>query len=398
MRIVIAHEGFVRGQPPRYRHVGEMRVLMETAVELDSISSTDAPLAYLYQNHNDGTVREYRWHDGAFLAHLPHGGGLMEKAAKGAISLRSQGLDADYFFDEYREICRWRDYASRGIGSRGDLAPARRLEDWNAQHVDDSDAHVFEQAVRDVMKTLVVVDGNLWTRCFEPCLAVSWRTYSSGSVELEAGPYDTRNLHGRLGRETTDAFGLKIIKPTSYSTVGSSTPHHERCFAASEVGRMTEFVKGLTAGPAAQGLRIRLDLQPEHSLRVVDPALCSTSFDELELGRSARTYTAAWDTMQEKLKSATGGRWKKVLNFGEFDTRAAEVDFSLRDFENGKGSPEEVMEAMGSLRQGLDHVVSASLRKLNVDLSLLLPPEYFGDPDNMDIDVDLAPSRAHAGH
>lgn len=387
MRLVVAHEGFIKGQPSRYRHVGEMCVKMETVVDIETVSVDDAPMAYVFENRTKGFTKEYRVHDGHFVTPLPSLKRREGALAEQMLNIEAFQDDSRYVFrGRYRKLCGWREFASNSIGNRGGTIRARELHEWNAKHIDDSDACRFSDAVHEVMKDLVVIDGKLWNRCFEPCLTVRWRVSPQVGVKIQVNPFDTRNLHGDLGRDSYDEMGNRVIAPTAYNYKQHEQFTHERCFSVFEKERVREFVKLLQAGAVAN----KTSVMSEQRLTAVTPDLCTRNYDDLELARSVKTHSASWDNMASTLKSMTGDKWKRRVNVPEFESRQYDLESALADFRKGAAAPEDVIEAMSLLRQGMEWVAGAMKRDYGVNVYEIVPPVYFGDLDNLAVELTLS--------
>ncbi|MCV9964160.1 hypothetical protein OIU34_19950 [Pararhizobium sp. BT-229] len=391
MRFFVSHIGFVKGRPPRYRHVGEMQVLMETPVEVRKVRQADAPVVYKLESLASGT-EEYRWIDGNFYRLAAHR--KLKDARHGTISV--EHLERDLSVRKYRERCDWRSFSSNGIGPRGTLAPARHLHDWKAAEIDDSAAHVFSDAVKELAESFVVIGTALWERCFEPCLVVQWKPSLGGKhvhVTLDVG--DAGGPDAFLDPSSRDRWPGMHSGP--YEGVGGThAREHLRCFSALEWDRANAFIDGLKA----KATDFRISRNDGRKLVIVEPQLASQEFDVLELRRSARIHVSALAAMTREIRMFMETKqWKAIFAQDEFETRAAQLEFVLADFEAGKAPPEDVLDAMAELRRGLAYASKAFDAKAKIDLAAFVPPEYFGDVDSFSIDIDLAssPSGLRAG-
>lgn len=382
MRFFVTHTGFVKGRPPRYRHVGEMPVLMETPVEVRKVAAAHAPV--VYRLHEVGSdIAEFRFIDGSFYRRSSQQ--KLKDARHGTISV--ERLQAETSIQKYKDRCNWRSYSSNGIGARGTLADARHLHEWKAAEIDDSDASVFSDAVTAIAENFVVVGTSLWERCFEPCLMVRWTTSLDGShvhawmrIDNVGGP------DGVIDGDRPD--GLPSMHDSPYRRVGHREPReHLRCFSARELARAKSFIDGLTAG--AENFRVSLNIGVD--LVVEEPLLASADFDLIELRRSARTHVSALEAMSHEIKrNVSQTKSKAIFAQDEFDARAVDLELALEAFESGKGPPEDVLDTMAELRRGLIYASRAFAAKANVNLSAFVPPEYFGDVDSFSIDLNIA--------
>lgn len=363
-----------------------MQVLMETPVEIRKVAVADAPVVYRLQQVGSENS-EFRYIDGFF--HRRSCPQKLKYARHGTISV--ERLQAESSIQNYKTRCNWRSYSNNGIGPGGTLAEARRLHEWKAAEIDDSDASVFSDAVTAIAENFVVVGTSLWERCFEPCLVVHWTTSLDGkhvharmSIDNVGGP------DGVIDGDRPD--GLPSMHDSPYRRVGHREPReHLRCFSAREMARAQSFIDGLTAG--AENFRVSRNLSAE--LVVVEPLLASADFDMIELRRSARTHVSALEAMNREIK-ATVPRTMSGAIFAqeEFDARAVDLELALEAFEAGKGPPEDVLDAIAELRRGLLYASRAFAAKANVNLSAFVPPGYFGDVDGFSIDLNIgsAPS------
>ncbi|MNL79864.1 hypothetical protein D3C87_2065630 [compost metagenome] len=62
----------------------------------------------------------------------------------------------------------------------------------------------------------------------------------------------------------------------------------------------------------------------------------------------------------------------------------------MAEFEAGRSPPEDLLDAMDELRSGLAYAAKAFAAGGKIDLAALVPPEYFGDVDGFEIDIDMA--------
>ena len=399
MKILISHDGFVRGQPPRYGRVGELKIDMETVVELREVDRDDAPLAYLVED--DSRQREVRVLDGVFITPLTHGPEIMDRATRGAVGLGMFG--SGELTDRYRDRCDWRTFASKSISPRGETMKSRSLDDWRAKNIDDSDTHVFVDAIQTTMERFVVLDGKLWTKCFEPCYRVRWGSRYEGVVDdclIQVDIHDVKDLHGSVDGDEYDPHGMRKTAPVIYQVDGEKPKMHSRCFSVMEASLIPIFVEKLKSESRTHHVLDMANVIKEGGfpkLNVIEPSLCSSDFDVLELGRAARLHIAAWDTFSRIVKRATGRKAKDLFNYEEFEHRAARIELALCDFEMGKESPEALLETMALLRQGMKYGIRKTWDAVVTDFSWFLPPEYFGDVDNMTIDIGATFSSSPLG-
>jgi hypothetical protein len=377
MRFFVTHTGFIKGKPQRYRHVGQMTVLMETPVEIRKVPVADAPV--VYRLHDVGSeITEFRLIDGFF--HRKSSQQKLKDARHGTISV--ERLQQESSIQNYKTRCNWRSYSNDGIGPRGTLADARLLHEWKAVEIDAVDASVFSDAVTAVADNFVIVGTSLWEKCFEPCLGVLWTTSLDGThvharliVDNVGGP------NGVVDGERPD--GLPSIHDSAYRRIGfRESREHLRCFSAREMGRAKQFIDGLKAG--AVNFRVSLNLGVD--LVVEEPLLASADFDLMELRRSARTHLAAVEALAHEIK-------KTKINFSqdELHARVSDLHLVLELFEAENGPPEDVLEAMAELKEGLIYATTAFATK-SVNLSAFIPPDYFGDVDSFSIDLNIASS------
>ena len=381
MRFFVTHTGFVKGKPPRYRHAGEMPVLMETLVEIRKVAAADAPV--VYRLHEVGSeIKEFRFIDGFFYRRSSQQ--KLKDARHGTISV--DRLQGDTKVQKYRIRCDWHSYSSNGIGSRGSLADARRLHEWRAAEMDDSEASVFSDAVTAIAENFVVIGTSLWERCFEPCLLVNWikesdnsHAYISMSVDDVGGP------NGVVDGDRCD--GLPSLHDSPYRSVHRQDRLHQRCFSAREIDRANKFIEDLQVG--VKNNRISRNIGVD--LVVEKPELASSNFDLLELRRSARTFVTAQGAMDREIKKSVGeGTSKVIFSQDELHTRAVDLELALEAFESGNAPPEDVLDAMAELKKGLIYAKRAFATKARVDLSAFVPPDYFGDVDSFSIDLNIA--------
>lgn len=382
MRFVVTHTGFAKGRPPRYRHVGEMQVLMETPVELRKVAATDAPVVYRIQQVGS-EISEFRFIDGFFYRRSCQQ--KLKYARHGTISV--ERLQQESSIQNYKTRCNWRSYSNNGIGTRGALAEARRLHEWKAAEIDNSDASVFSDAVTAIAENFVVVGTSLWERCFEPCLVVHWTPSLDGKhVYARIGIDNIGGPDGVIDGGRPD--GRPSMHDSPYLRVGyREAREHLRCFSAREGARVQTFIDRLTAG--VENFRVGRNLGAD--LVVIEPRLASADFDMLELRRSARTHVSALEAMNLEIKaSVPQTKSKAIFAQDEFDTRAGGVELALDAFEAGNGPPEDVLDAMAELRSWLIYASRAFAAKANVNLSAFVPPQYFGDVDSFSIDLNIA--------
>lgn len=377
MRLTVRHVGFVRGQPRRYHHVGEMPTFMETRCDIREMASGEAPVVATLTDTANGRTMEYRRIDDTYVRPLAHGPEILDIARKGAVGLGVFGGDIEV---EYKHRAEWPKFASRCVGRSVD---PRELHEWNATDIDDTDVSVFGAAVRDVLGRIVLIDGRMWENCYEPCMTVRWKNLTDGKARGVVAPGDVSFLHGAPGVASHNSFGLRVTLPTALHHIGEASIMHERCFSLNELDRISNFTETFRGGFE------HADVTAER-LVAVDASLCSPDFDALELGRSARLQMASWMAIERELTKATKSKWKKIVNVPEFDSRSAEIEFALKDFENNNGSPDELLDAMKDLQRGLQWVAGAAKGRLGVDVSAWLAPAYYGDPDNMAVELDIA--------
>jgi hypothetical protein len=387
MRFIVTHPGFFKGRPPRYRHVGEMQVAMETPVEIRQMAAEFAPVVYRIEDIGQG-LTEFRFHDGSFYRRSTEP--VLTLTSSGAISIGL--LERDTQFRKYRERCNWRSFSGKGIGSRGTLADVRPLHEWNATEIDDSDTVVFSDAVITLAENFVEIDTTLWERCFEPCLMVHW-TPSLDSQYL-AARISIDHVGGPSG-EIDGADRRKSMHPSPYeSLVAHGTKvAHLRSFSGVEPDRAERFLDEL----ASKATDYRISRNEGRRLKVIRPDLASQNFDALELTRSALTHLAALPAMDRAIKHLTSRRSKQRDFYAEdeFNSRAYQLEVTLQDFEAGKVPPEAVIDAMDELRQGLDYASNAFEAKRSISLSAFVPPKYFGDLDNFNVDLEISSIPGH---
>lgn len=390
MRFNVKHIGFVKGRPQRYRHVGEMQVLMETPVEIRKVREVDAPVVYKLESLAAGTV-DYRYIDGSFYRLASHW--KLKDARHGTISV--EHLERDISVRRYKDRCDWRSFSSNGIGPRGTLAPARQLHDWKAAEIDGSAAHVFADAVKELAESFVVVGTSLWERCFEPCIVVHWTPSLDGKhVHVRTDVGDVGGNGSFLDPRGEDRW--PGMHPGPYDGIGTHAREHLRCFSAIEGGRARAFVDSLRA----KATDYRISSDDGKKLVVVKPELASPDFDLLELRRSARILVSAHETMVRELRTFTEAKQRKAMfSQDELFVRAAQLKFVLTDFEAGKSPPEDLLDAMDELRRGLAYAAMTFAAGGKIDLAALVPPEYYGDIDTFEIDIGIAssPSGIRAG-
>lgn len=382
MRFVVTHIGFVKGRPPRYRHVGEMQVLMETPVEIRKVAAADAPVVYRLQQLGK-EISDFRLIDGNFYRRSCQQ--KLKYARHGTISV--ERLQEETSIQKYKTRCNWRSYSSNGIGPRGTLAEARRLHEWKAAEIDDSDASVFSDAVTALAENFVVIGTSLWERCFEPCLVVHWtRSLNGKHVKARISIDNVGGPEGVIDGDRPD--GLPSMHDSPYRTVGHREPReHLRCFSARERARVKAFIDALTAGVENHQVSRNLG----SALVVMEPTLASADFDMIELRRSARNHVSALQAMNSEIKaSVSQTKSRAIFAQDEFDARAVDLQLVLEAFEAGKGPPEDVLDAMAELRRGLVYASRAFAAKADVNLSAFVPPEYFGDVDSFSIDLSIA--------
>lgn len=384
MRFVIRHEGFIKGQPSRYRRVGEMRVNMETPVELKKVSAEEAPVVYRHEDLANPS-REYRFHDGSFYRLTEHS--KLKDARHGSISVEQ--LERYSEVTKYRDRCNWRAFASNGIGTRGTLAKARALQDWNATDIDATEAHVFSEAVTALAENFVMIGTAMWERCFEPCLEVRWTPSISGTgVTVNMGIGDIGGWENAV-----DQPGPQPLPLNAYNRLGShTTPHeHLRCFSALERDRANAFIEGLKAGKTAH----RVSRNEGQKLIVVEPSLASPDFDGLELRRSAQVHICALKAMTREIKSLKNTqRVNAIFEQDDYGNRDAPLEAILASYEAGDAPPEDVLDAMVELKKVLRYASNAFFDKHRISLATYVPPDYFGDVDSFSVDLDIFAARS----
>jgi hypothetical protein len=381
MRFIVRHEGFIKGQPSRYRHVGEMRVNMETPVELRNVSAEYAPVVYRHEDLANPT-KDFRFHDGSFYSLTDHS--KLKAARHGSISVEE--LERHSEVTKYKDRCKWRGFSSKGIGTRGTLAKARSLQDWKATNIDATDAHVFSEAVTALASNFIMIGTAMWERCFEPCLEVRWTPSISGTGV-------TVNMRiGDIGgwENAVDRPGPHPLPLNAYNR--PHTPHeHLRCFSALELARANAFIDGLQAGMTAH----RVSRNEGQKLIVVEPSLASTDFDALELRRSAKVHIAALMAMSREIKTLIDTRRvKAIFEQDETGKRSELLESVLAAYEAGDAPPEDVLDAMSELKKVLRYASNAFFDKHKISLATYVPPDYFGDVDSFSVDLDIFAARS----
>jgi hypothetical protein len=384
MRFVIRHDGFIKGQPPRYRHVGEMPVKMETPVELRKVAGEDAPVVYRREDLASPT-KEFRFHDGSFYRLTDHS--KLEDALHGSINVEE--LQRYSAVTAYKARCDWHSFSSHGIGARGVLPKSRALHDWKASNIDTANAHVFSDAVTALAGNFIMIGSAMWERCFEPCLEVRWTPSISGTgvlVSLRIG--DTGN-----GETDIDQPGPQPLPMNAYDRlVPFLTPHeHLRCFSAIELERADAFINGLKKGMSAH----RVSRNEGQRLVVVEPSLASPDFDALEIRRSAKIHISALRAMTREIKSLKDTqRVKAIFEQDEYGNRSAPLEAVLAAYEVGDAPPEDVLDAMVELKKVLRYASNAFFDRHQISIATYVPPDYFGDVDSFAVDLNIFAARS----
>ncbi|MBY3157295.1 hypothetical protein HFO56_33765 [Rhizobium laguerreae] len=384
MRFVVSHVGFIKGQPPRYRHVGEMQVRMGTSVEIRKVSPTNAPIVYLHEDVANPSI-EYRFHDGSFYRLSDHL--KLNDARNGTISV--ERLEQQSQLRRYEDRCNWRAFASNGIGTRGTLAAPRSLHEWKATKIDVSDAGVFSDAVTALAENFIVIDNAIWERCFEPCLEVRW------TPSVDGAHVWVKTSIGYIGgdQNPVDYTGAHPLDRSAYDWLGrhQTANEHLRCFSALEPERVSAFIDGLKEGVA----NFRDSRNTGQKLKVVEPSLASTDFDALELRRSALVHIAAVRAMNREVNDLMATRRANVI-FGQddFGARSDRLETLLARHEAGDAPPEDVLDAMRELRKALQYTSKAFEGRYKISLATFVPPEYFGDLDSFAVDLDIYAATA----
>jgi hypothetical protein len=358
-----------------------MAVHMHTPCDLRVIPMENAPLVAILEDLTDGSRQEYRYADGSFVVPLAFSPDVLEIAARESVPLGIFGGD---FAHHYKLRCNWIDFKSRSV--RSEIEP-RDILDWNASNIDDSDAETFRTAMREVMDRVVVIDGRLWQTCPEPSLCVRWGSQPDRKDEPTEAVYgkivtgDISRLLTRPGTPSHDLSGLRNTYNRVISTADGM--RFERCFSLAEQDRIKDFMASFKGG-------FKVKNQDSRKFTVIDGSYFSPDFDALELGRAARETVGAWDDIESHLNRAKGKKWKGHIDDHVINGMAGDIESAMRDFEEGKGPPDILIEETRRLRNALVWVVNTSWRRFKLEMDNLLPPSYFGDADNMAIEFEMA--------
>lgn len=374
VRVHVTHQGFVRGKPQRYRHVGEMPVLLETCLEIRSVSERDAPDVYRrFKAYSK--VGTYKFHDGHFYRRSAQE--KLKAARHGTISVEK--LQKDTPSIRYSTRCGWKSFSDNAVG-RGE---PRLLDNWKATEMDNSKLPVFEAAVRSVADDYMVVGTSLWERCFEPCLVVQWAVdRTAGAIHVWTGIDHVGDPHGVL-----DSPEWNGASP--YPSFNGGRLLHRRCFSAKEAARMETFISGLTSPFATS--RVSRDLGDE--LAVETPGLASDDFDDIELRRSAKTVKEAYHGMMRAIRKNNRRRHGLRPDISaQLEHGVARVGQAWDEYAAGRVSPEQLLETIDLAIAAFEQATEHASTSLGMDLHAFVPPPYFGNLDTFEINLDITGS------
>lgn len=392
MLLGIDHVARMTGTPKGHRNRKTMSVRMNTAVEIAEYSASEAGVAFLY-TEQDGT-RETRSIGSRLFERHPARGLPFESAlSPGGYTSQPIGVlrreNAHFAPQRFHEDRLTTDRSPRPpvVVDRENWPVVLDDADWGAPDADRSAYPAAAEAVRKVAENLVLIDGLLWCRRFEPCRTVEWNVRGDRTRYIHVGVGSTAALSQYVDGAETHDLGFKKFGDRSF--VPADPTHRrlfrQRCFSMGDDAGIAEFVEHLEA-TARHGSTVRRWDQAERDLlELLDADAASPGFEALEAGRSARDLISAVDDLRKlsRLGSPRERTAAATLAKAGLDPDSFAVDIrALADaIIEADGNPEDSIPLLADATEPL-HVRVAALgdfmaAKRNIVLEAFVPERHF---------------------